>query len=133
MNRYDDETPGSGRDGVPSVDQDPAGSRPAAQRTMHLLALDHLAAGLRAEGSEAPDLTWAQLAQRTLSAAQHADPSSSARVDLLQRRMVLNDALFSTFMRRKHGRPWTLFDRPTLLLTVADLLEAAHTPPTPRA
>lgn len=129
----DDTTWGLARYGVRPAGPGPATSSPpdAEQRTTRLIALDHLAAGLRAAGPAATALTWAHVAQCTLAAAQHASTSAPTAGGLLTRRLSLNDALYRAFMVRKHGQRWTTFDHPTLLLAVADLIAAEHTPPTP--
>lgn len=119
---YEETTWGIARDGVPSA---------AEQRPIRLMALDHLAAGLQAACPETTSLTWAQVAQCTLSAAQHASTSAPTAGGMLTRRMVLNDGLYDAFMLRKHGQPWTAFDRPTLLLAVDDLIAAEHNRPAP--
>ena len=132
MDVHREETRGVARDSVPPADQGPPGSSaPAApHRTTHLLALDHLASDLRAACPDGTVLTWAQITQCTLTAAQHASTSSPAAGHMLQRRMVLNHDLYQAFMARKHGLPWKTFDSPTLLLAIDDLIAAERTQPT---
>ena len=134
MHLHRDETTGdAARHGVPPADQTPAGSSaPSAPRraTTHLTALDHLGTGLRAAAPDGAALTWAQITHCTLDAAQQVSTPSSPAGESLKRRMVLNDALYKAFSARQHGRAWQTFDRPTLLLAVADLIDAEHTRPT---
>ena len=133
MDRYREDLRDAARAGRPTADRTAAGSSlPAApQRTAHLRALDHLAAGLRAACPDGAVLSWAQVAQYTLAAAQGADTAASPAGAVLQQRMVLNDDLYRAFMARKQGRAWTGFDGPTLLLAVADVIGAAHSQPPP--
>lgn len=133
MDRQHEETREAGGYGVPLAAAVAAEiPAPAAlQRTTHLRALDHLAAALRAACSDGALMTWAHIAQCTLSAAQHASPSAATEGNTLRRRMVLNDDLFRAFMARQHGQPWTMFDGPTLLRSVADLIAVERDRPTP--
>ena len=132
MDVHREETSGVARDSVPPADQAPAGSSAPAvpPRTTQRLALDHLAADLRAACPEGTLLTWAQITQCTLTAAHQASTSSRAAGHMLQRRMVLNHDLYQAFMARKHGLPWQAFDGSTLLLAVDDLIAAEHNQPT---
>jgi len=126
-----EETRGVAREGVPPTEQGaPGSSAPAAPyRTTHLLALDHLASDLRAACHDGTVLTWAQITQCTLAAAQHASTSSPMVGHMLQRRMVLNHDLYQAFMARQHGRPWKTFDGTTLVMAVDDLIAAEHNQP----
>ena len=69
MDRYREDLRDAARAGRPTADRTAAGSSlPAApQRTAHLRALDHLAAGLRAACPDGAVLSWAQVAQYTLA------------------------------------------------------------------
>src|SRR5579863_2745883 len=97
MNGYPEETKGVARYGMPPAVR-PGSSPPAAQRsTTHLLALDHLAAGLRAASSTETTMTWAHVTQCTLRAAQDSLTPGAPAGDTLRRRMVLNDTLFDAF------------------------------------
>ena len=104
------ETRGVAREGVPPAEQGPPGSSaPAApHRTTHLLALDHVAADLRAACRDGAVLTWAHITQCTLTAAQHASASSPTAGHMLQPRMVMNHDLYRAFMARTHGLLWRI-------------------------
>ena len=110
MDLQREETRGVAREGVPPADQGPPGSSaPAApHRTTHLLALDHVAADLRAACRVGAVLAWAHITQCTLTAAQHASASSPTAGHMLQPRMVMNHDLYRAFMARKHGLPWRI-------------------------
>jgi hypothetical protein len=99
--------------------------------TTHMTALDLVASGLHAASPQTATLSWAQIAQCTLSAARDTATAPSSERAILGRRALLNDTLFRAFMTRKHGAPWSTFDRPTLHLALADLVAAEQARPTP--
>ena len=130
MDGYHDNTAGSvAGDGVPPESNQPA----ASAQTLRLSALDHLTTGLRDAGHEATAMSWAHVAQYTLSAVQHASASSARADGLLTRRLALNDDLYHAFSARKRGQPWTIFDGPTVLLAIDDLIAAEQRQPRPEA
>lgn len=134
MDRNRQATQGRATSSVAPTEQELPGSSPpdVQDRTPQRMALDHLAWGLRAAGPAATAMTWAQVAQRTLAAAQHASALAPTAGALLQRRMVLNDDLYRAFSARQYGRAWRTFDGPTLLLATDDLIAAEHVQDTPR-
>ena len=69
-------------------------------------------------------MTWQQIAQCTLSAAQQATAASASASDTLQQRMVLNHDLDRAFIARKNRQPWKTYDGPTLLIAAEDLIAA---------
>ncbi len=103
---------------------------PPSPPTTPMTALDRLASGLHAASPQTATLSWAQIAQCTLAVARDTATEPASERALLERRAVLNDALFRAFMTRKHGAPWSTFDRPTLQLALADLVAAEHARPT---
>ena len=117
-------------DAVPPAIVAPASAPPAPDlRTPRLVALEHLAADLRATYRDTPVVTWQQIAHCTLSAAQQATAGSPYAGDTVQQRMVLNHDLDQAFMARKNRQPWTTYDGPTLLLAADDLIAAEHNHP----
>ena len=128
----------SNRDDTPRADVqlEPVGTPPHAsgppdQRTARRIALDHLAEGLRAAYHDTPIVTWQQIAQCTLRAAQQGAAASASASDTLQQRMVLNHDLDHAFMARKNRQPWKTYDGPTLLIAAEDLIAAERTHSTP--
>lgn len=113
----------------------PAGGDPPAAdpQTRHLMALEHLASGLRAICDHAAAVSWARMAACTLDAATYTSTSTTTTGDVLRRRMVLNHELDHAFAARNHRHPWTEYDSTTVLLAVDDLIAAEHTRPTPDA
>lgn len=127
MDQHREDTRAALLGGSAVEDQSPAQSRALAvhQRTPQLMALDHLALDLRAACPSGTALSWAQITQCTLSAVQHGSPSTPTTGTSLKRRMALNHDLYRAFMARKRGRPWAMFDGPTLFIAVDDLIAAA--------